>query len=293
LELALPYRLDFQAVSMKILAHILAGMLFLLTNRTLATAADFKDVEYARAGGVRLTLDAHVPDGPGPFPAAILVHGGGWVAGDKQQYITYIFQPLTDAGFAWFSINYRLAPQFKFPADADDVETAIRFVKANATKYKVDPHRIALIGESAGGHLVSYVGSRNENDSRVAAVVSMYGVHDFVAAAVAWKPLPHEILDLFGIGAVDALTAPTLIKASPVLYISKTMPPFLLMHGSKDEDVPYEQSVEMCDKMKQAGARCDLITIEGAPHGMDRWEPHTEWLWYKKALVEWLQKILR
>jgi acetyl esterase len=278
---------------MKILAHILAGMLFLLTNRTLATAADFKDVEYARAGGVRLTLDAHVPDGPGPFPAAILVHGGGWVAGDKQQYITYIFQPLTDAGFAWFSINYRLAPQFKFPADADDVETAIRFVKANATKYKVDPHRIALIGESAGGHLVSYVGSRNENDSRVAAVVSMYGVHDFVAAAVAWKPLPHEILDLFGIGAVDALTAPTLIKASPVLYISKTMPPFLLMHGSKDEDVPYEQSVEMCDKMKQAGARCDLITIEGAPHGMDRWEPHTEWLWYKKALVEWLQKILR
>ena len=278
---------------MKVLGHILAGMLFLLTNRTLATAADFKDVEYAQPGGVRLTLDAHVPDGPGPFPAAILVHGGGWVAGDKQQYITYIFQPLTDAGFAWFSINYRLAPQFKFPADADDVETAIRFIKANAAKYKLDPNRIALIGESAGGHLVSYVGARNERDSRVAAVVSMYGVHDFVAAAVAWKPVPHEILDLFGIGAVDALTAPTLIKASPVLYISRTMPPFLLMHGSKDEDVPYEQSVEMCDKMKQAGARCDLITIEGAPHGMDHWESHAEWLWYKKALVEWLQKVLR
>lgn len=271
----------------------MSGCLLVLAICCLsAAAADFKDVEYGQVDGVHLTLDAHVPDGDGPFAAAILVHGGGWVAGDKQQYITYIFQPLSDAGFAWFSINYRLAPQFKFPADADDVESAIRFVRANAAKYHVDPSRIALIGESAGGHLVSYVGARNQADSRVAAVVSMYGVHDFVAAAVQWKPLPHELLDLFGITAVNAETVPLLIKASPVVYISKEMPPFLLMHGSKDEDVPYEQSVKMCYKMKKAGAHCDLITIEGAPHGMDHWESHAEWLWYKKALVEWLKKTL-
>ena len=278
---------------MKIVALLFASLALWLMTECPSSAVDLTDIEYANAGGVRLTLDAHVPDGNGPFPAAILVHGGGWVAGDKQQYITYIFQPLSDAGFAWFSINYRLAPQFRFPADADDVESAIQFVKANAAKYKVDPKRIALIGESAGGHLVSYVGARNRPDSRVAAVVSMYGVHDFVAAAVQWKPLPHELLDLFGITAVTAETAPELIKASPVVYISKEMPPFLLMHGSKDEDVPYEQSVEMCDKMKKAGAHCDLITIEGAPHGMDHWESHGEWLWYKKALVEWLKKTLR
>ncbi|HZQ93814.1 MAG TPA: alpha/beta hydrolase [Candidatus Sulfotelmatobacter sp.] len=277
---------------MKVIAHALAGVFFLLASSRLAASADLKDVQFAEPGGVRLTLDAHVPDGPGPFPAAILVHGGGWVAGDKQQYITYIFQPLSDAGFAWFSINYRLAPQFKFPDDAEDVESAIRFVLANAAKYKVDVKRIALIGESAGGHLVSYLGARNRPDSRVAAVVSMYGIHDFVAAAVAWKPLPHELLDLFGIDAVNAATVPLLIKASPVVYISKDMPPFLLMHGSKDEDVPYEQSVEMCNKMKEAGADCDLVTIEGAPHGMDHWEPHPEWLWYKKALVDWLKKTL-
>jgi acetyl esterase/lipase len=278
---------------MKILAHLLGCMLVLAILCLSAIGADLKDVEYGQVDGVHLTMDAHVPDGDGPFPAAILVHGGGWVAGDKQQYITYIFQPLSDAGFAWFSINYRLAPQFKFPADADDVESAIRFVKANAARYKVDLRRIALIGESAGGHLVSYVGARNQADSRVAAVVSMYGVHDFVAAAVQWKPLPHELFDLFGITAVNAETAPVLIKASPVVYISKEMPPFLLMHGSKDEDVPYEQSVEMCDRMKKAGAHCDLITIEGAPHGMDHWESHGEWLWYKKALVEWLKQTLR
>jgi acetyl esterase len=258
----------------------------------VALAVDSKDIQYGEADGVRLTLDVHVPDGAGPFPAAILVHGGGWVAGDKQQYITYIFQPLTDAGFAWFSINYRLAPQYRFPADAEDVEAAIRWVKANAGRYHVDVKRIALIGESAGGHLVSFVGARLATGTRVAAVVSMYGIHDFISASVEWKPLPAEILQLFGIPSVDAGTAPLLIKASPVSYVKKDMPPFLLMHGSKDEDVPYEQSVEMCQKMKQAGASCQLITVEGAPHGMDHWETHPEFLWYKKALVDWLRKTL-
>jgi acetyl esterase len=280
-------------IRMKIPARVLTVTLFLLIESLIATGEDFKDVEFAHPGGVRLTLDAHIPDGAGPFPATILVHGGGWVAGDKQQYITYIFQPLSDAGFAWFSINYRLAPEFKFPADSDDVESAISFVRNNAAMYKVDPGKIALIGESAGGHLVSYVGARSGPSARVAAVVSMYGIHDFVAAAVEWKPLPHELLDLFGISAVNAQNVPLLIKASPVVYISKDMPPFLLMHGSKDEDVPYMQSVEMCDKMKEAGAHCDLITIQGAPHGMDHWESHSEWLWYKKALVEWLKQTLR
>jgi acetyl esterase/lipase len=257
-----------------------------------ASAADFKDIPYTDVEGQQLLLDAHIPDGVGPFPTAILVHGGGWVAGDKQQYITFIFQPLSEAGFAWFSVNYRLAPQYKFPADADDVEAAIRFVKANAVKYKVDPRRIALIGESAGGHLVSYVGARNRAQTRVAAVVSMYGIHDFISACVAWKPVPTEVMQLFGISELDADAAPVLVKASPVSYVKRDMPPFLLMHGSKDEDVPYAQSVEMCRKMKQAGAHCDLITIEGAPHGMDHWEPVPEFLWYKKALVDWLKKTL-
>lgn len=271
---------------------IQAVLLLFVWLSAAAMAADFHDVPYREIDGVRLTLDAHIPDGTGPFAAAVLVHGGGWVGGDKQQYITYIFQPLSDAGFAWFSINYRLAPQYKYPADADDVEEAVHWVKTNAAKYKVDPKRIALIGESAGGHLVSLVGAHSNPENRVAAVVSMYGVHDFITASIEWKPIPTEILQLFGIPAVDADSAPALIQASPVVYIRKDMPPYLLMHGSKDEDVPYDQSVEMCDKMKKAGASCEIITIEGAPHGMDHWETHPEWLWYKKALVDWLTKTL-
>ena len=272
--------------------RLLPGFLFLVVLSLVANATDYKDIPYREISGTRLMLDAHIPDGTGPFPTAILVHGGGWVAGDKQQYITYIFQPLTEANFAWFSINYRLAPQFKFPADTDDVAAAIRWVKANAARYKVDPQRIALIGESAGGHLVSYVGAQSDPSTGVAAVVSMYGIHDFITASIAWHPIPEEILKLFGISEVDAQSAPILVKASPVVYIRKDMAPYLLMHGSKDEDVPYEQSVEMCDKMKKAGARCELITIEGAPHGMDHWETHPEFLWYKKALIDWLTKTL-
>src|SRR5438270_8534811 len=258
-----------------------------------ARAEDFKDIVYKEVQGISLLMDAHLPDGPGPFTAAIVVHGGGCVAGDKQQYITYLFKPLADAGFAWFSINYRLAPKYRFPAPAEDVERAIAYVKQHAAEFKINPERIALVGESAGGHLVSYVGARNRRQSRVTAVVSMYGIHDFVSASVAWKPIPKEIYELFGIDAVDAQTVPVLVRASPVIYIRREMPPFLLLHGSKDEDVPHEQSVEMCQKMKAAGAHCDLITIEGAPHGMDHWESHPEFLWYKKVLVDWLNQNLR
>ena len=113
------------------------------------------DIEFANVGDVSLTLDAFVPDGAGPFPTCILVHGGGFIRGDKQSYIKPLFEPLSKAGFTWFTINYRLAPQHRWPTCAEDVETAIRWVKAHTKEYKVDVGRIALIGESAGGHLVS------------------------------------------------------------------------------------------------------------------------------------------
>src|SRR5207249_4581710 len=97
-----------------------------------ATPVVQTDLEFARVGDVSLTLDAFVPEGAGPFPTCILVHGGGWMRGDKQSYIKPLFEPLSKSGFAWFSINYRLAPDHRWPACADDVATAIRWVRANA-----------------------------------------------------------------------------------------------------------------------------------------------------------------
>src|SRR5215472_4939157 len=118
-----------------------------------AAAMDEKDVEFARPGGKALLLDLHVPDGPGPFPAAILVHGGGFDEGSRSTNVRPLFDVLANAGFAWFSIDYRMAPEFKFPQASEDMATAIRWVRANAKEYHVDPAKVAIIGESAGGFL--------------------------------------------------------------------------------------------------------------------------------------------
>src|ERR1051325_4805736 len=107
-------------------------------------AADQKGVEFAKPGGHSLLPDLHVPDGAGPFPAAILVHGGGFDGGSRATNMAPTFQPLADAGFAWFSIDYRMAPDFRFPEARADVDAAITWVKANARAYKVDPAKIVL-----------------------------------------------------------------------------------------------------------------------------------------------------
>ena len=136
----------------------IAALFIALAPILLGASLDRKDVEYARPGGHPVLLDLHVPDGPGPFPAAILVHGGGFDEGSKSTNPRPLFQPLADAGFAWFSIDYRMAPEFRFPQAMEDVNSAIRWVKGNAREYHVDARKIALIGESAGGLLVRWRG---------------------------------------------------------------------------------------------------------------------------------------
>jgi acetyl esterase len=268
------------------------AFLVLLTCAGALSAGTLKDIEYANKNSESLRLDAAIPDGAGPFPAAILVHGGGWIAGDKQQYITYIFEPLSKAGFAWFSINYRLAPKYRFPAAMEDVEDAIRWLKTHAAEYRVDPFRIALIGESAGGHIVSWVGANYKSDTRVAAVVSFYGVHDVITRAIQQQGKIDEIGLFFDVDRLDAVTAPLLARGSPVTYIKRDMPPYLMIHGTEDQGVPFEQSVEMCNKMSHAGASCEIVSVS-AGHGMDTWEPHPELLGYKEKMVQWLRARFR
>src|SRR6266540_3305895 len=142
--------------------NLMKFLVSLLLVSAPALAELRSDIEFAVKGDVRLTLDAYVPDGRGPFPAVIVVHGGGFTRGDKQTFVKPLFDPLTKAGFAWFTINYRLAPAYRFPAATDDVARAIEYVKSHAKQYNVDKKRIALMGESAGGHLVAYVGAVND-----------------------------------------------------------------------------------------------------------------------------------
>jgi len=135
------------------------------SSATPAAGLKLSDIEYAVASGESLKLDIDIPAGPGPFPAVIYVHGGGWTKGDKTIEGASLFEPLEKAGIARFSINYRLAPAHKYPASSDDVDTAIRWVKSHAADYNIDPARLVLMGDSAGGHLVALATTRAADDA--------------------------------------------------------------------------------------------------------------------------------
>lgn len=264
----------------------------LLVSQGLLLRAELKtDIEFAKVGDVSLTLDASVPGGAGPFPTIIMVHGGGWRNGDKNKFITPLFAPMTKAGFTWFTINYRLAPAHRWPACADDVERAIRWVKANAKQYKADPKRIALVGESAGGHLVSYVGVRGAGETSVAAVVPIYAPHDLEFHARARNTLGPSLSALFGLTELDDAAVKQLRAASATTYLRKSLPPFLQMHGTKDAQVDYAQSVKFQERMKALGNQCDLITIPEGAHGMGGWDKLLPD--YQDQLVAWLRQALK
>lgn len=254
------------------------------------------DIEYANVGGESIRLDAFVPNGPGPFPAVILVHGGGWNGGDKsggpgRGYTTPMDEPLARAGFVWFEINYRLAPRHPWPAAIDDVETAIRWVKAHAAQYRIDPARIALAGESAGGQLVNLAGTRADASTRVAAVVSFYGHFDLVAEARRRGGLKTNLGQLFGRTELDAETTPIVWAASAASHVRPGLPPFLLVHGTADQSVPYQQSVDFHARLLAAGDSCDFITIPGGVHGMVYWDEVAPG--YREEVVRWLQRTLK
>ena len=269
-------------------------------------AVDQKDVEYGRPGGKPLLLDLHIPDGAGPFPAAILVHGGGFDEGSKSTNVRPLFSPLADAGFAWFSIDYRLAPEARLPEAFADVQTAIRWVKANASKYHLDLARIALIGESAGGFLVNYAGTHMTPDTRVAAVVDMYGPVDYEKVALERQDHPERFnmasinrhaangggIHFFGADELDEAGRAKVRAASPIHAVHAGMPPFLCIHGTKDDQVPYDQSPAMCEAMRKAGAACELITIDGGGHGMSGWRAPEMQHW-KPEMIAWLKKTLK
>ena len=170
-----------------------------------------KEIVYDSRYGLK--LDAWRPAGRGPFPAVVLVHGGGWEAGDKVTYLTPLLRPLSKAGFAWFSINYRLTPAVGHPEQLEDLRSAIRFVHRNARRFRIDPRRIAILGESAGGQMVSLVAT--ERMPEVAAVVSFYGVYDLLpmAARLGPRSIPTRLL---GVTTLDEEGRQRLASHSPL-----------------------------------------------------------------------------
>jgi alpha-L-fucosidase 2 len=283
------------------------GLLIFFTAFALRAAAlDQKDVEYDKVNGQSLLLDLHVPDGRGPFPAAILIHGGGFDEGSKSTNPRPLMQPLADAKFAWFSMDYRLAPAAHLKEGFEDVQSAIRWLKTNAARYRVNPAKIVLIGESAGGFLVNYTGTHLTAETRVAAIVDMYGPSDYEKLSLERRDHPERFnmtsinrhfangggIRYFGADSLDEAGRAMLSAISPINAVKKGMPPFLVIHGTKDDQVTYDQSPAFCDALKKAGNVCDLITVEGGGHGMSSWKAPEMQHW-KPEMIAWLKKTLK
>jgi acetyl esterase len=249
------------------------------------------NIEYGLAGGQSLQLDAFLPDGVGPFPAAIIVHGGGWVAGDRKSNVEPLFQPLVDGGFVCFSISYRLAKDLSvLGAAVEDVEQAIRYVQAHAAEFDGDRDRIALVGESAGGQLAA-MAALGKDGSAIKAVLSLYAPTDLIQLARDSKAIPEPFRQAVQGAPWAGVVLARLRQLSPINHVRSGMPPFLLIHGTADPLVPFEQSRNMCKAIRNAGGTCDLLAVKGGGHGLRGWE-FAGLTSYKRLMIDWLQKRL-
>lgn len=234
-----------------------------------------------------LTMDVWIPPGAGPHVPVLLVHGGGWEAGDRVTYITPIFRPLAEAGFAWFSIDYRLTPDATHDEQEQDVRDAIAFLRERAGSFSIDAGKLVIVGESASGEMVARIGTE---DRGLAGVVSFYGVYDFLPMAARLTPR-SAVTRLFGITALDDAARARLAEHGPMTRVHKDQPPLLLIHGTAEG--LWAQGLAMRDRLRAVGARHELLQLDGAPHGMENWEGHPQWLRYRARLVEWIREVAR
>ncbi len=232
------------------------------------------DITYCTPNNMPQKLDVYYPSAGGPWPVVMYVHGGAWNSGDKAEGL--FLRGLTNQGFLLVSVNYRLATNGnKFPVMIEDVKCAVRYLRAFASKYNLDPHHIGAIGASAGAHLVALLGTTDQTagwdtpeyadqSSRVQAVVTLAGFSDFTrpvdeAAAMAIQ---------YGIAGVPSSDSPKMVAASPITYITSDDPPFLIIHGDQDKLAPLEQSQILDEHLRSAGVASTLVIVKNGEHSL-------------------------
>ena len=247
-------------------------------------------ITYAATAGYRpLQLDLWVPGSATPPPLVVWIHGGGWMIGDRRQLPetlrpNQLFDALLAAGLAVATIDYRLALEAPFPAQLHDAKAAIRYLRAHADELGIDTRRIGVWGESAGGHLAALVGLTGHRadleggigvvgqSSAVDVVVDWYGPADFTTMP-RMSPPPHIAAKLEPAmhtppedSLVAGLDGPARADASPISHVTPEAPPFLLVHGTTDWLVPYDQSEQLHAALTAAGVDSRLVPVEGAEH---------------------------
>ena len=249
----------------------------------MITTKRISDITYAEAHGVELKLDLYRPNSEEPVPTVIYLHGGGWARGDRTMDAETRLVPVATHGIAVVSVDYRLAPDFVYPAPIHDVKAAVRWVRAHGAQYGLHTEKIGLWGVSAGGMLAALAGLTPNNaalegtlgdqagvSSTVQAVVNWFGPTDFVSTATR-TPFEARILPppvetrLFGPQTPEQ-TAIIAREASPLTHVSAAAPPFLTMHGDRDRFVSIRDAQAFHDAMARVGAASTLVTIAGAGH---------------------------
>lgn len=234
-------------------------------------------IEYANPNDQHLQLNLARPkEAQGPLPCILCIHGGGFRAGNRDGYNPLLIT-LAQHGYAAATVTYRLAPKYQFPAAIYDVKAAVRWLKANAAVYQIDPERIGVTGDSAGGHLAQFLGvtadlKQFEGDegnptqsTRVACVVNRYGPSDFTKS-YGKSVDAAEVLPLWLGGNLETARQKHIIS-SPLNWVSPAAAPTLILHGTDDKYVAYEQGVWMRDRLQACGVEVQLLTLEGAGHG--------------------------
>jgi acetyl esterase/lipase len=257
-----------------------------------------RDLEFANPDNQRLQVNIARPkEGNGPFPAVVCIHGGGFRAGKRESYDKLCFT-LAQNGYVAITVTYRLAPAYPFPAAVLDCKSAVRWLRANAVKYHVDPARIGVTGGSAGGHLAQFLGvtagvkefDAGENldrSSAVACVVNFYGPSD-LTKSYGKSVDAAQVLPLFFAGDLSTKLREHIV-GSPLYWVTPNAAPTLVVHGTDDKYVAYEQAGWMVDKLKASAVEAELLTLEGAGHGFKG--PDAEKA--EKALLEFFGKRLK
>lgn len=238
-------------------------------------SADF-DIKYCTNDGVDLYLDIYYPQNyreGSAWPIAVFFHGGGWIAGSKDGPDPLV-SVMQNAGFLTATVNYRLAPDYLFPAFIEDAKCAVRYLRANADQYHADSTKIGVYGTSAGGHIAALVGTSGNNNvfetkewshvsDEVQVVVSFYGPSDMSEFCQSNNDGVSLVYQTFG---VNSCYSNSLIMGNPGYYADSNDPPTMILHGNSDSLVPYEQAELLHEALKSAGVQTSLGMMQGAGH---------------------------
>ena len=242
------------------------------------------DVAYVSNGHARQKLDLYLPPQGELRPLVIWIHGGAFRMGSKESIVhDPLLSDVLTQGYALASINYRLSQHALFPAQIEDCKAAVRWLRAHAADFKLDPARFAAWGPSAGGHLAAMlgttghvtefdVGAHTDVSSRVQCVVDYFGPTDFLQMDAQRLPdgMVHDAADSPEselVGGPIQENPEKVARADPITYVRADAPPFLIVHGDHDPLVPYGQSGLLVEALKRAGVDVTFYTVTGAGHG--------------------------